>query len=202
VEWKYHLPFSLSFSISYHLCIFFFSFLLFSVPLIFCSFIAHQQASSSCLIVLPLFFTLACFSFCGITVLRAGVLDPALASYLSLRQFLVDRGRGSWTVLNYREEPYELPLKVFMPLGDFNIMLFLSLLSSAQAMVSVFRAPPHPLRVHIPNYLGPTELNLHLGWLLTVQCLMLNNTMYFSRGCPLNLTFADTWDPSTQESGY
>lgn len=47
--------------------------------------------------------------------------------------------------LDYREETSQLSLKAFMPLWGFNIMLFLSLLSSAQAMVSVSRAPFHAL---------------------------------------------------------
>ena len=44
-----------------------------------------------------------------------------------------------------------MPLKVFMPLADFNTMLFLSLLSSTQAMVSASRALPHPLKSPHPQ---------------------------------------------------
>ena len=48
-----------------------------------------------------------------------------------------------------------MPRKVFMPVVDFNTMLFLSLLSSTQAMVSASRALPHPIKSPHPQFFGP-----------------------------------------------
>lgn len=79
-------------------------------------------------------------------------------------------------VVNWRREPLRCLWK-FLPLVDFNTMLFLSLLSSTQAMVSVSRTLPHPLQCPHPQII----------WAPPSWCFCLDsNKICLSNVCCLN----------------
>lgn len=91
-------------------------------------------------------------------------------------QWIEDRDRGGWDMFpafGLQGRTSQLCLKAFMPLWGFNIMLFLSLLSSAQAMVSVSRARFHPCKspnLNLPGHI-PTILAAQAD-IMTSVCLV------------------------------